>query len=342
MRHEDLAMASLPAPVNSMNNHSSKAPVSFEIPFSADVELHHDDLFAQDPKAARNHLAGQPSILHDDDQVPAYIKNELVTPKLNKMAPHLWLLATPSSTHVSPLHEQIVRGRQVVISENPELHLVWIGSRVFIKPLPIYLLSRTFWEYYLHASKATPEQEQRRVQLAQAALGYMRSYHHLIRHESDFHIAVNMHLVPPNVTHLQFMVFISGFRKISDDEVSPRYRFGELRMTRLNAWARLLLGEPYFHKVAWQYADVFARYYAPYLFVFSVVSVILSAMQVGVGARTEWSSFQGVSAWFSVLTLVFVVLVSLILILDFLLMALREVMYAFSRRFVQKSTKPDT
>jgi hypothetical protein len=325
-----------------MKNPSSKAPVSFEIPFSADVELHHEDVFWQDPKAARNHLTGQPSVLHDDEEVPAYIKNELVTPKLNKMAPHLWLLATPSSTHVSPLHEQIVRGRQIVLSENPELHLVWIGNRVFIKPLPIYLLSRSFWEHYLHEPKPTPAEEARRVQLAQAALGYVRSYHHLIRHESDFRIAVRTHLVPPGVTYLQFMVFISGFGKISDDKVSPRYRFGELRMTRLNAWARLLLGEPHFHKVAWQYADVFARYYAPYLFVFSIVSVVLSAMQVGVGARTEWSSFQGVSAWFSVVTLVFVFLVSLILILDFVLMVLREIIYAFSRRFLSKSTKPDT
>jgi hypothetical protein len=270
------------------------------------------------------------------------MKDELVTPKLNKMAPHLWLVATPSSSHVSPLHDQIVRGRQIVISEKPELHLVWIDNRVFIKPMPIYLLSRTFWEYYLHVSKPTPEEEARRVQLVQAALGYMRSYYHLIRHESDFRIAITMHLVPSDVTYLKFMVFISGFGKIDNDKVSPRYRFGELRMTRLNAWARLLLGEPHFHKVAWQYADVFARYYAPYLFVFSVVSVILSAMQVGVGARTEWTSFQGVSAWFSVVTLAFIILVSLVFIFGFFCMAGTEITYAFSRRFFSNSTKPNT
>ncbi len=36
----------------------------------------------------------------------------------------LWLVTTRSSASISPLGLQIVRGRTIVLTENPELHLV--------------------------------------------------------------------------------------------------------------------------------------------------------------------------------------------------------------------------
>jgi hypothetical protein len=41
-----------------------------------------------------------------------------------------------------------VRGRRVTITEKPALHLVWFYERVFVKPLPKYLLSHAFSEHY--------------------------------------------------------------------------------------------------------------------------------------------------------------------------------------------------
>ncbi|KAI9742515.1 MAG: hypothetical protein M1835_003060, partial [Candelina submexicana] len=63
-------------------------------------------------------------------------RKEFLTADLDKLAPYLWLIATQSSQHISPLHEQVLKGRQIVITEKPELHLVWTDGRIFIKPIP--------------------------------------------------------------------------------------------------------------------------------------------------------------------------------------------------------------
>lgn len=42
-----------------------------------------------------------------------------------------------------------LRGRSIVVTGNPELHLVWYYDRVFIKAIPEYILSATFWQHYL-------------------------------------------------------------------------------------------------------------------------------------------------------------------------------------------------
>jgi hypothetical protein len=58
-------------------------------------------------------------------------------------------MTTPSSENINALHRQRVKGREVIVTEEPRLHLVWIHNRIFIKPLPRYLLSYAFWEGYL-------------------------------------------------------------------------------------------------------------------------------------------------------------------------------------------------
>ncbi|KAF2462923.1 uncharacterized protein BDR25DRAFT_308060 [Lindgomyces ingoldianus] len=59
------------------------------------------------------------------------------------MAPRLWIM------NINPLHRQRVKGREIVLTEEPRLHLVWIHDRIFAKPLPRYLLSQTFWKMFL-------------------------------------------------------------------------------------------------------------------------------------------------------------------------------------------------
>ncbi|KAF2274922.1 uncharacterized protein EI97DRAFT_434827 [Westerdykella ornata] len=278
-------------------------------------------------------LPGHPGIpLAAEPEVRNLLEREMMTPDLNRMAPHLWLVAKPSSDHCNPLHEQVVRGRNIVITENPELHLCWFDSRVFIKPIPRYLLSWAFWRHYLNDSDADSDPKEK-GRLIEAVLGYMRSYSFLVRHESDYRIAVKEHLIPVTTTYEDFMIFISSFAEIQDSQVSPRYRFGELRLRRLNMWAPVLLKRTNFHKIVWQYGDYLAQYYAPYLFFFSIFSVVLSAMQVGVGAKTDWQLFYGVSAWFSVATLAVVCLVILGIIGDFALLSSREVVYAIKQKF---------
>jgi hypothetical protein len=277
-------------------------------------------------------LPGHPRISLAEPDVRDVLEREIMTPDLNRMAPNLWLVAKPSSDHCNPLHEQLVRGRNVVITENPELHLCWIDSKVFIKPIPRYLLSWAFWRHYLDDSDANSDPEAK-AKLIEAVLGYMRSYNFLVRYESDYWIAVKEHLIPVTTTYEDFMIFISSFAEIQDSQVSLRYQFGELRLRRLNLWSPLLLKKAYFHKVVWQYGNYLAQYYAPYLFLFAVFSVVLSAMQVGVAAKNEWQSFYDVSAWFSVATLIVVCLVILGIIGDFLFLGGREAVYAIKHKF---------
>ena len=64
-------------------------------------------------------LPGQQLILLQSCTVTQHFQQELLAPKLSTMAPRLWLVTTQPSASISPLHHQIVRGRTVVLTENP-------------------------------------------------------------------------------------------------------------------------------------------------------------------------------------------------------------------------------
>jgi hypothetical protein len=128
----------------------------------------------------------------------------------------------------------------------------------------------------------------------------MRSYHYLIQHRSDFDVAVEKKLVDATTDFADLLNFLQSFRDISDDEVTPRYQYGELRLGRLNLYSKLYLFELHYHKVMGNYGPYLAEIVAPFLFVFATVSVALGAMQVeltieqmgvgGVGGRKALSS----------------------------------------------------
>lgn len=278
------------------------------------------------------HLPDQPFVALRSQNVKEYLACEFVTPLLDRMKPHLWLLATQSSSHVSPLHQQIVRGREIVTTEDPELHLVWAGSHVYIKPLPLFLLSYAFWHHYLQPSSGNFGEQDETRRLFKAATGYLRTWHHLIRHKSDYKIAQDRHLIPEELTWTGFAAFITPVGALSDERVSPRYHFGELRLSRLNFWAKIFLRRWQFRKASWAYADYFARFYAPILFVFALVGVVLSAMQVGLAARPSWTSFVAVSAWFSVLSLLLASTITMLFLFALLVMTMREFVFALQDR----------
>jgi len=287
-------------------------------------------------------LPGQPRTSLAASSLHEQLRQEFVTPDLDTLAPHLWLVATQNSSHISPLHELLVKGRDIVVTENPELHLVWTDNRVFIKPIPPYMLNHAFWATHLtpgepgFASKTLDKQRQEA--LTRAALGYMRTYYYLIRHESDLRIARQSHLLPleSNDVNLEdFHRFITGFGDIQDDEVSPRYTYGTLQLSRLNFWAKVFLHRFQFYQVHRQYGEYFARFYAPILFFFGILSVVLSAMQVGLQAtgaggsgRDAWAALQPVSFWFCVATLLCICAIGLVISLLLGFMFMRELAYA--------------
>lgn len=270
------------------------------------------------------------------------LEKEFLTPDLDALAPHLWLVATQSSSHIGPLHEQMLKGRDIVLTENPELHLLWADGRIFIKPIPRYMLSYAFWITYLTPSisshAANVQQGQPSSALVRAALGYMRTYYYLIQHESDFHIAIKSKLLPfdePGITIESFHQLIAGFGELRDDDVSPRYAYGTLRLPRLNLCAKVFLHRFQFYQIYPQYSQYFARFYAPILFLFGVLSVALSAMQVGLQANTasgngedRWVALQSASLWFAVANLLCIGIIGLAIALLFVFMLLREFAFA--------------
>ncbi|PLB55731.1 hypothetical protein P170DRAFT_48916 [Aspergillus steynii IBT 23096] len=294
----------------------------------------------------KSYLPNLPRVALHDPMIGDFLESDLVTPTLDKLAPHLWLVAKQDSSHISTLTHQIVRGRQIIVSEDPGLHLVWIEDRVFVKPVPKYLLSHAFWKYYL-TSNDSPIPQPQRTHLTKAALGFLRSYSHLIRHKSDHRLAVDdKHLlVPAKIPFSDFTRFIVAFEHVPDSDVSPRYAYGELRLSRLNFWTKIFLRRFTYQKVHGQYAAYFARFYAPILFAFGVFSVMLSAMQVALAVQQlitsgpSWQDFARVSRGFSIFAIFVVVLVIIGLAGVAIALSSREIVFALRDLYRRHSAR---
>ena len=157
-------------------------------PFSKEAQLVNDyEPAAKAPPTST--LRGYPSVMLDDaPRMKQFLEKELWSEDLEIMAPRLWIMTTFSSGNINnPLHRQRVKGRKIIVTEEPRLHLVWIHNRIFIKPLPQYLLSHAFWKTYMENSSERANYSHRN--LYKAATGFLRTYRYLIQHESDFHIA---------------------------------------------------------------------------------------------------------------------------------------------------------
>ncbi|KAG9765049.1 hypothetical protein KCU99_g9887, partial [Aureobasidium melanogenum] len=274
-------------------------------PFSRDAQL--EDSLDHVPMQDAT-LPGYPRVKLDDNRDTAdFVRRDTCCDRLEKMARHLWLLSTHSGANVTPLHRQSLRGRKVVVMEDPGLHLVWRHDCIYVKPMPKYLLSHVFWNDFLVVEPTALLSDRRKI--IAAALGFLRSYFYLIQHESDLRIAQQdeLQLLPRTVTWERFCSFSDSFGAISDDEVSERYQYGELRLTRLNFWALPLLGQMVYQDFGLQYSDYFSPFFAPLLFVFATFSVLLSAMQVALAVEAldsrRWVTFWNVSRWFAVVSI---------------------------------------
>ena len=278
---------------------------------------------------------------HDQMAILRFLEQDLYPTDLERMAPKLWWMSKQDGANISPLHRQRVKGRQIIITENPKLHLVWIHDRIFIKPLPLYMLSSEFWEKYL-IGRTFPflrlqqqQQQQQQDRIRRAALGLLRTYFYLIQHESDFRIAQNTNccLIPSCLTWRQFCEFSSEFGNILDAHVTERYKYEEIRLTRLNLYSKVLLRRWHFQQMNAQYGAYFAQFYAPILFILGGLSVMLSAMQVELSVEqidpsTPQLAFRDASRWFSVVSLISLLALAIALVSLLLYKIIKEWRYA--------------
>jgi hypothetical protein len=255
------------------------------------------------------------------DDVRAFLDSDLDIDRLNDIHPFLWLAGLPSSPRA--LHYQVMKKREIVVAEQLDLHLVWSPSRIFIKPVPRYLLSADFWRANICPHPA----------LFKTAFGLLTSYVALIEREVDYNLAMNNSLLPKEVTWSAWLVFaeevmlaserskayldpsfathhISFERHIS---VNERFYYGELRVGRLNWIYRLVRGQPrgYFSGCT-TYGAFVRDNINSFIALFAYATIVLSAMQVGLA--TPWLAEDYAFGMASYVFSVFAILAPLLVI----------------------------
>ena len=273
--------------------------------------------------------------------IQRFLRVDLDVSRLNKIHKHLWFAGLPQCAR--PLHHQIVIDRKVMITERAELHLLWRDDRLYLKPLPDYLLSYGIWEGTIVNDSL----------LSENAKGFLLSYLWLVRQKSDFLIAQKENLVDGDMTWDEWITFSTTvFPNIVSDSlngVNPRYLYGELRLGRVNLIYRLcrntrnlktfIRGYSYGYHT---YASFVARNFAWVLIGIVYVTIVLTAMQVGL-ATTELQSsktFNRASYGFTVFSIMAPLGIIAALLIVLSLLILSNLDYAVRKRATTRRTFP--
>ncbi|KAI5802109.1 hypothetical protein FPQ18DRAFT_300252 [Pyronema domesticum] len=251
-------------------------------------------------------IPGNP-IIPPNTKLSDYLTKELSVDRINKIHLDLWWAGRPGNIHT--LHAQKMMKRDITISENIELHLVWFDSTIFIKPLPAWILDYDFYQKHICSNE----------KLYLLANGWLVSYTKLVRYPSDFDIAMELKLLPSGMTWDSWCVLSYKLQKeLNDDctKVNKRYYYGELRLPRLNHIYRFLRGFSVYQNVYRQYDHFFSKNFAWLLLLVVYLSTILSALQVVIGIQDTSEKLMGFSYWvglLSVALILFFVAVQLLL-----------------------------
>ncbi|KAF2421093.1 hypothetical protein EJ08DRAFT_641645 [Tothia fuscella] len=221
------------------------------------------------------------TLLQVHAEIPEFLARDLDVQRLNDIHSRMWMCGRPLNAR--GLHRQLMMNRQIVHTEQADLHLLHYDKTMFIKPLPAYLLCPKTWELHFSHDRALHEN----------ATGFLLSYIWLLRTPLDFTLAKKegIHLLPPSLTWPHWKTLTTQFLSTIDpnslDQVNKRYHFGELRLGRINTIYRLnprsftthfVRGYLYGYN---RYVVFFQRNLGWVLVVFVWFSLILSAMQVG-------------------------------------------------------------
>ncbi|GKT50953.1 uncharacterized protein ColSpa_11134 [Colletotrichum spaethianum] len=228
-----------------------------------------------------------------------FLERELLVRRLNDVQDLLWICGRPMPPR--PLHYQVLTSREIQITESPELHLVWTKNRIFVKPIPRWLLSPDFWAVHL-AADADQQRHPRKQQLVACALGFLFTYTASSPYEKG--------LVPPEMSWDRWKALSAQIvQNHCYASVNPRYWYGELRLSRLNKIYRVRLGYVLrgYSKVASHavYEDLLQDNFATLAAILGYVVIVLTAMQVGLATDrlVGDSAFQNVSYGFTVFSI---------------------------------------
>ncbi|RYP93312.1 hypothetical protein DL770_000601 [Monosporascus sp. CRB-9-2] len=238
------------------------------------------------------HATGLPTILVDKDErlwlshrsISDCLHQELGVERLNRIHQHLWWAGRPAAAR--SLHRQRMRGREIVPTQRADFHLLWAGQRIFVKPLPRYLLDHAFWEKHICPDPA----------LHALACGLLVSYTWLIRHDTDLALAKETHLVDAWLDWPTWRRLVENLAEGVDLNgtamINPRYAYGELRIKRLNQIYRFAKPGGLRDVVSGyasgyhSYTGFFRENFGWIITFFGFGSIVLSALQVGNGLES--------------------------------------------------------
>lgn len=264
-----------------------------------------------------------------------FFSQELNVRRLHRIMQWLWLCGQTAPPR--PLHHQLLMDRRIVITERLDFHLVWGNNRIFLKPLPRWLIHRDFWEQQLvgdddedpePVALSAPGAGGSIRSLKSVALGFLLSYVALIQHESDFEIAKDARIIPKELSWMKWKLLVReilhGRRERLHRQVADRFIYGELRLHRLNLIYQCHGFSMKGYIPRWNSYKGFIQENLDVIVAGTVyVVLVLTAMQVGLATTMLEgnASFQGAAygaAVFAMLgPLVAVALVLLFSMLDF-------------------------
>lgn len=276
-----------------------------------------------------------------------FLKQELDLQRLNPVFHWLWVAGRPMPPR--PLHYQLMLGRDIMITEDMNMHLVWTAGRIFLKPIPRYLLEPAFWNDCLLCPQDChcPDDRDCRQSLRRLALDFLFSYMGMISHESDFSIAKERHLLPKEVEWRHWRSLATEVLSIEDidRQVDTRFLYGELLLGRLNK-IYILSGRSVFrgYMPNWQQYGAYFQDNLAWLATATIyIAVVLTAMQVGLATSLKENRvFQLVSLGFTIFSILGPLVAAVIILLVFILLFINNWVEAVSfkkRRFESFNTR---
>ncbi|KAJ5808849.1 hypothetical protein N7474_010118 [Penicillium riverlandense] len=287
MRKSNEAASTCPFLVEPLNRDGTSTPKDYPL----------RPLFPASYRTASDDLAASTR------DIAACVQREFDLYRLQIIFSWLWIVGRPMPPR--PLHHQLFLSRDIFITERMDMHLVWTAGRIFIKPIPRFLLVPRFWSDHLsclpgcacacvlaNSAGYTPVGDgicDRRT-LWKSALGFLFSYAALVSHESDFVIARDKQLIPTEVTWSDWTILVE--QVLATDHIyhniHARFIYGELRLSRLNK-IYCLTQPPFLRGYISQwhrYSDFFQDNLAWLAAATVYIVVVLTAMQVGLATNS--------------------------------------------------------
>lgn len=265
------------------------------------------------------------------ENVPDFLDTELSLGDLGEMLSYLWFAGAKHPA--TQLHFQVAMGREITVADRMDLHLLWDNnSKIFLKPIPGFLLDPEFWRRNLKCpdgcacekyevavtsggsgnsqNQWAPAALCRKNNLRRVALGFLYTYACLVSSESDFFVATEKRLLPRGAD--DSIIKWGKWKKLSREliekhnpsTVHPRFLRAELRLSRINTinrFTRLPPFKPYLR--GWRsYGSLFRDNLTWMATATIFIALVLTAMQVGLATdRLQGNgTFQRASYGFTV------------------------------------------